>query len=241
MHGATLKPDLQSQSVSLTSITEVDEVTLGKVMHPVRCSQPVEELRSANEFQIHCLLCTANNERGQLTATCSPWAQWQVSVSSIRAICPTHPTIYLLIRVPSEMLRRVVWQMLAGVSEDLTASISDDQRFKGFYCCHHQESPWWLRQFVPLKSRSISTRLHGATSKKTAIFTLVTVRTWNHTVYLWMQAKVSCNNLWNLFDTRICNVSSVFKQRRKTCAYVEWSQRWISPWTTPLHPTFRKP
>jgi hypothetical protein len=33
--------------------------------------------------------------------------------------------------------------------------------------------------WLPLKCRSISTRLHGATSQKTAIFILVAVRTWN--------------------------------------------------------------
>jgi hypothetical protein len=34
MYEATLKPDLRSRAVSLTSIMEVDEVTLGKVMQP---------------------------------------------------------------------------------------------------------------------------------------------------------------------------------------------------------------
>jgi hypothetical protein len=38
---------------------------------------------------------------------------------------------------------------------------------------------WWQRQYAPLKRRSISTRLHGTTSQKTAIFILIAIRTWN--------------------------------------------------------------
>jgi hypothetical protein len=36
--------------------------------------------------------------------------------------------------------------------------------------------PWWWRQLAPLKRRSIRTRLHGATSQKTAIFILAALR-----------------------------------------------------------------
>jgi len=42
-----------------------------------------------------------------------------------------------------------------------------DRRFIGAYCLNHQgddSSPWWLRQFAPLKRRS-APRLHGATSR----------------------------------------------------------------------------
>jgi hypothetical protein len=42
-------------------------------------------------------------------------------------------------------------------------------------------SPWWWRQYAPLKRRSTSTWLHSATSQKTVNFILATVRTWNLT------------------------------------------------------------
>jgi hypothetical protein len=52
-------------------------------------------------------------------------------------------------------------------------SLVDTERsFRGGYSFHHQGD-------APLKRRTISTRLHGATAQKTAIFTLVAVRTWN--------------------------------------------------------------
>jgi hypothetical protein len=55
------------------------------------------------------------------------------------------------------------------------------QRFRGTSCLHNQDSsPLWWRQQVPLK-RKTSTRLHGATTRKTAIFILATVRTSNPT------------------------------------------------------------
>jgi hypothetical protein len=40
-------------------------------------------------------------------------------------------------------------------------------------------SPWWWRQQASLKRRSVSTRLHDATSQNIAIFILVAVRTRN--------------------------------------------------------------
>jgi hypothetical protein len=39
-----------------------------------------------------------------------------------------------------------------------------------------RSSLWWWRQYSPLKRRSISTELHGATSQKTVIFILAAVR-----------------------------------------------------------------
>jgi hypothetical protein len=42
-------------------------------------------------------------------------------------------------------------------------------------------SPWWWRQYAPLKCRSTSTWLHGSTSQKTLNFILAAMRTWNLT------------------------------------------------------------
>jgi hypothetical protein len=55
------------------------------------------------------------------------------------------------------------------------------RRFRGDYWVHRHPSPWWWRQQALLKRRSISTRLHGATSQKTVIFMLASLRTWNLT------------------------------------------------------------
>jgi hypothetical protein len=43
---------------------------------------------------------------------------------------------------------------------------------------------WWWRQDAPVKRRSTSTWLHGATSQKTLNSTLAAVRTWNLTKQL---------------------------------------------------------
>jgi hypothetical protein len=43
------------------------------------------------------------------------------------------------------------------------------------YCWIHL-SPWWWRQYAPLKRRSTPTRLHGVVSQKAFIFSLVDVR-----------------------------------------------------------------
>jgi hypothetical protein len=54
------------------------------------------------------------------------------------------------------------------------------QRFRGTCCLHHQgthSSPWWWRQQVPLKRWYTSTRIHGATTQKTAIF--ISPAVWN--------------------------------------------------------------
>jgi hypothetical protein len=53
---------------------------------------------------------------------------------------------------------------------------------------HRQRDEWslialWWRQQAPLKRRWTSTRLHGATTQKTAIFILAVVRTWNLTQF----------------------------------------------------------
>jgi hypothetical protein len=45
--------------------------------------------------------------------------------------------------------------------------------------CLLGDSPWWWRQQGPLKRWYNSTRLHGATTQKTAIFILIAVKTSN--------------------------------------------------------------
>jgi hypothetical protein len=59
----------------------------------------------------------------------------------------------------------------------LQRSKNNTAKFQNF--CFH--SRWW-RQYAPLKRRSTSTWLHGATSHKTLNFILAAVRTWNLTV-----------------------------------------------------------
>jgi hypothetical protein len=46
---------------------------------------------------------------------------------------------------------------------------------------NYESSPWWWRQYAPLKRRSTLTWQHGATFQKTLHFILATVRTWNLT------------------------------------------------------------
>jgi hypothetical protein len=58
-----------------------------------------------------------------------------------------------------------------------------DRSFRGAYCLHYQ-GDWWWRPYAPLKRRSASTWLHGATSQKTLNFTLAAVRTWTLTYIL---------------------------------------------------------
>jgi hypothetical protein len=45
--------------------------------------------------------------------------------------------------------------------------------------CLLEPSGRWWRQKAVLKRRSLSIRLHGATSQRTAFFILVAMRTWN--------------------------------------------------------------
>jgi hypothetical protein len=45
-------------------------------------------------------------------------------------------------------------------------------------------APW--RQYAPLKRRSISIRLDGATSQKTVSFILVVVKSWNLTNFIFV-------------------------------------------------------
>jgi hypothetical protein len=74
---------------------------------------------------------------------------------------------------------RVFWDVARCSQVDV------ERRFRGAYCLHHQgnhhSSPWWWRQYAPLKYRSTSTWPHGATSQKTLNFMLSAVRTWNLT------------------------------------------------------------
>jgi hypothetical protein len=60
-------------------------------------------------------------------------------------------------RLLSGILRRAVWEKINSISEELTASIV--------------KAMWRLS--APLNGRSFSTRLQGATSQKTIIFTFI--------------------------------------------------------------------
>jgi hypothetical protein len=70
------------------------------------------------------------------------------------------------------VLRLVVSYKLTNVSEVFPAST-----IRAISC----SSPWWWRQYAPLKRRSIFARLHGATLQKTITFILDAVRIWNIT------------------------------------------------------------
>jgi hypothetical protein len=72
---------------------------------------------------------------------------------------------------------RVLWDVAP------CSHVEVDRRFRGKYCLHHYLSPWWWRQYAPLKRRSAPT-LHGATSQKTLNFIFSAVRTWNLTKLL---------------------------------------------------------
>jgi hypothetical protein len=50
----------------------------------------------------------------------------------------------------------------------LCSLVEVDRRFRDAYCLHRHDG----RQYAHLKRRFISTRLHGATSLKAAIFTI---------------------------------------------------------------------
>jgi hypothetical protein len=67
--------------------------------------------------------------------------------------------------------RRRVWRWLAVLWVVAPCSPAEVYRpFRDACCLHHQASSSWWRQKAPLKRRETSTRLHGATTQKTAIF-----------------------------------------------------------------------
>jgi hypothetical protein len=74
----------------------------------------------------------------------------------------------------SVMKFRVFWDIAP------CSHVEVDRCFRGAYGLHRPWSPWWW-QYAPLKRRSTSTWLHGATSYKTLNFTLSAVRTWHLT------------------------------------------------------------
>jgi hypothetical protein len=84
----------------------------------------------------------------------------------------------------SGLLCCVVWWKFTDVPEVLAASII--------------RIHWWWRQQTRLKCWQNSTRLHGATTQKTAIFIHTAVRTWNLTkndsvLYVWSD-RCECTN-----------------------------------------------
>jgi hypothetical protein len=66
-------------------------------------------------------------------------------------------------------------------------------------------SPWWWRQYEPLKRRSTSTRLRGVISEKAVIFIFAAVNTWNLTI-----PTLSTGPMLNMFP--VANTSCVSKR-----------------------------
>jgi hypothetical protein len=99
----------------------------------------------------------------------------------------------------------------------------EDQCFKGAYCLHHQRdqtdiseictasiirisSPWWWRQYAPLKHQSTPT-LHAAIYQKALIFTLAAVRTWNLKMYVCLSFTVKIS-----FDNAVYKITTYRKR-----------------------------
>jgi hypothetical protein len=61
----------------------------------------------------------------------------------------------------ASMKFRVFWDVAP------CSHVEVDRRFRGTYLLLPSSSPWWWRQYTPLKRRSTSTWLHGVTSQKT--------------------------------------------------------------------------
>jgi hypothetical protein len=88
---------------------------------------------------------------------------WEVhSYSSDKILCLRFQAL-----MAASMKFRVFWDVMPCSHTEV------DQCFRGAYCLRwmvNESSPWWWRQYAPLKCRSTSTWLHGATSQKTLNF-----------------------------------------------------------------------
>jgi hypothetical protein len=109
----------------------------------------------------------------------------------------------------SGMYCRVVNYMLTDVSEVRTASIIRVMRSESV-------TPWWWRQYAPLKRGSTSTWLHSNTSQKTLNFILAAMRTWNLTSNLSVQCLWATDNFcshdwWYTDNTK--DRSTVYKDK----------------------------
>jgi hypothetical protein len=72
-----------------------------------------------------------------------------------------------------------------------------DQRFASFYCLH--SSPWWHKQWAPVKHRKLSTRLrsskHDTEWREQTFHTLLVIWHGNyHVPYLVLAENASCLN-----------------------------------------------
>jgi hypothetical protein len=115
-------------------------------------------------------------------------------LKSLRLSVCTHVT-------SRERLNRFPWNLILGSSNLLTFQFqfrSDSNWHEDDYLLGCFVRRWW-RQQAPLKRQSISTRLHGPTSQKTAIFILAALRNWNVTTISGTLHKNirACSNLQN--------------------------------------------
>jgi hypothetical protein len=69
-------------------------------------------------------------------------------------------------------------------------------------------SAWWWRQQWPLKCWKTSTRLYGATTQKTAIFVLTTVRTKNPIYFSCTKYRMGRKNV-TVFHSDICEIRHI--------------------------------
>jgi hypothetical protein len=83
------------------------------------------------------------------------------------------------------------------------------------------ESPWWWRQYAPLKRRSTYTWLHSSTSQKTLNCILAAVRSWNLTHCLPLQ---SWSEPWSLHDvtTENNNVDTIWECEVDASGLGQW-------------------
>jgi hypothetical protein len=100
-------------------------------------------------------------------------------------------------------------------------------------CCKDDSSSWWWRQQRALKRWQTSTRQHGATNQKTAIFILTAVRTSNLTLwhFYWKstgRAKTVCiefiTDVFKIYKCFViwCSVNYL-KRANETHSMSSWS------------------
>jgi hypothetical protein len=87
-----------------------------------------------------------------------------------------------------------------------------DWCFRGVYCFHHHLSPWWWRQYAPLKPQSTS-RLHSAISQKAPFLMKVFVTPYmfvipTSLIYIQYFYHLSCCILQLLWKILLCHLQS---------------------------------
>jgi len=112
---------------------------------------------------------------------------------------------------------RVFWDVAPCIHVEV------DRRFRGVYCLHHQsdESPWWWRQYTPLKRRSMSTWLHSTTSQKTKCHTHCREDLKSQTSSLFMQVSAYIQHKQLCLKQSFCK-HSIVGMRLET--FLSWIQ-----------------